>query len=140
MEMPSYSKKELYEWLTSSELFMELFTIWGDNGYNRMDAPSVDRLDDSRPYSMDNIQVMSFRDNNKKSHNDRKSGKLITSQNRRVRQLSKGGIFMGDFYSINEAGRKLNINSSHIGETCKGKRKSAGGFLWEYSDGGVLSE
>ena len=87
---------------------------------------------------MDNIRIMSFRDNNKKSHEDRKSGKLITRQNKAVKQYTQDGVFVKEYYSIHEAGRQLNTNSSHIGSACKNSRKSAGGFLWEYADGGVL--
>lgn len=28
--------------------------------------------------------------------------------------------------------RQLEINASHISECCKGKRKSAGGYIWKY--------
>lgn len=41
------------------------------------------------------------------------------------------------FYSIREANRKTNINVSHIAEVCKGIRKTAGGYHWEYV-GGVV--
>lgn len=28
--------------------------------------------------------------------------------------------------------KELNINKANIGETCNGKRKSAGGYVWKY--------
>jgi len=36
------------------------------------------------------------------------------------------------FDSIKEASEKYNINRSHIGSCCKGKRKSAGKLHWQY--------
>lgn len=36
------------------------------------------------------------------------------------------------FNSISEAARKLDINSGHICECCKGQRKRAGGLRWVY--------
>ena len=38
------------------------------------------------------------------------------------------------FNSIKEAGEFYNICQSSIGEACKGKRKTAGSFRWEYSE------
>jgi hypothetical protein len=29
--------------------------------------------------------------------------------------------------------KELKIDQCHIGEVCKGKRKTAGGFKWEYA-------
>lgn len=50
----------------------------------------------------------------------------------RVESYTKDGKLVASYNSINEAGRVLGINSSHIVETCKGTRKSAGGFVWKY--------
>ena len=140
MVMPSYSKQEFTLWLYSQPLYFELFDKWRLSDYNRMEAPSVDRLDDSKPYTFSNIQLMSFRENNSKSHKDRKSGKLLTSQNRAVSQFTKDFIYIRDFSSIAIAGREVG-SSSHgkITDVCKKKRKTAYGFYWEYS-GGVPSE
>lgn len=38
------------------------------------------------------------------------------------------------FNSIAEAGEKMNIKShTHIGAVCSGKRKTCGGYHWEYA-------
>ena len=36
------------------------------------------------------------------------------------------------FNSISEAGRYVKTNSSHISACCRGKRKTTGGYHWEY--------
>ena len=38
------------------------------------------------------------------------------------------------YTSTMEAGRKTKINQGHISECCLGKRKTAGGYHWEYTD------
>ena len=48
-----------------------------------------------------------------------------------VFQFSLDGIFICEWYSINEAQNKLGIK--HISDCCNGKRKSAGGFKWCYA-------
>ena len=49
-------------------------------------------------------------------------------------QFSKNGDKINEFISLTEAGRKTDINNSHISQCCLGKRKSAGGFIWKYKD------
>lgn len=47
-------------------------------------------------------------------------------------QKSKTGETIAEFISINEAMRQTKIR--HIHEVCSGKRKSAGGYTWEYKE------
>ena len=42
------------------------------------------------------------------------------------------GNFIQEWSCAFSAGKALNI--SGIGEVCKGKQKSAGGFLWKYKE------
>lgn len=59
--------------------------------------------------------------------NARKYG-AITSK--KVIQLTKENVFVSEYKSIHEAGRRTKINMQHIGECAHGKRKSAGGYRW----------
>lgn len=61
---------------------------------------------------------------------DRKIPKRPTR--RKINQLSMNGDYIQTFDSIKEAELALNIGSSHISAVCQGKRKSTGGFKWEY--------
>lgn len=51
-----------------------------------------------------------------------------------VLQKTKQGILIQEFESINHAAKALgNISyNSNIGRCCRGERKSANGFVWEY--------
>lgn len=51
-----------------------------------------------------------------------------------VSQFDKKHKFIKTFCSQCEAQRITGISSSTIGECCKGKRKTAGGFIWRYAD------
>lgn len=62
----------------------------------------------------------------------RKNG-AVTAKS--IIQLSKDGEYINEFETINQASRALNINASHIIEVAKGKRKSAGGYVWRYEKG-----
>ena len=62
-----------------------------------------------------------------------------TKQNRdnhylakKIYQYSLNNTFIREWNSISAASRELKINDSNIGMCAKGKRKSAGGFIWRY--------
>ena len=47
-------------------------------------------------------------------------------------QYTKDGEFIREWTSAKESSRVLVIDNSHITACCKGKLKSAGGFVWRY--------
>jgi len=52
-----------------------------------------------------------------------------------VRQLSKIGEFVKTFQSAYDAFRKTGINRGNISSCCTGRRKSVGGYRWQFADG-----
>lgn len=50
-----------------------------------------------------------------------------------VSQFSIKGEFIKGYPSINEARRQTGIDNSSISACCKGKYKTAGGYVWEYA-------
>lgn len=52
--------------------------------------------------------------------------------NKAVLQCSKQGVFIKEWNTISEASRVLNISQGNIVACCKGRLKSAGGFIWKY--------
>lgn len=51
-----------------------------------------------------------------------------------VLQFTKDGIFIKEWLSMNEVKRQLGISKGNICWCCKGKVKSAGGFIWKYKN------
>lgn len=47
----------------------------------------------------------------------------------------KDGVFVAEYPSMNEAQRKTSALQSHIMQCCQGKRKTAGGYEWQYKYG-----
>jgi group I intron endonuclease len=67
------------------------------------------------------------------SHKDQKySIKRKLSMSTPVLQFSKNMEFIQEFFSIKEAQEKY--KTTHISLCCKGKRKSAAGFIWKYNE------
>ena len=53
---------------------------------------------------------------------------------KKVKQYTKDGKFIKEWDSISIAGHTLNIDCPTICNCCRNKRKSAGGFVWKYSE------
>ena len=51
-----------------------------------------------------------------------------------VLQYSKDGKFIAEYPSIKEAEKQTGCYQENICNCCKGKRKSAGGFIWKYKE------
>lgn len=132
MALPSYSKLDLKVWLYENG-FKELYNNWVKNNYDTMLKPSVDRKNDYLGYGFDNIQLVTWGENKAKGNRDRKEGRN-NKASKAVLQYTKDGIFIKEYYSIREAERQTEVNRSDISGCCKGKRKTAGKFIWKYKE------
>ena len=128
---PQYTKKTFKNWLLDNELFNELFNKWVNSGYNKAVIPSVDRKNDKLSYTLDNIQLMTWQENNNKGRIDLKNGKIIVNH-KAVIQYDIHGNFINEFLSIGLAGRATNLHRSNISSACKGIYKHSGGFIWRF--------
>ena len=131
MDLPDFTKEELSTWLYKNN-FKELFENWKASSFNTKLSPSVDRLDDYKPYTFSNMRLVTWCVNKKKSYKDMKNG-VNNKQSRSVNQINKiTGEIINNFHSQREASRQTGISQGNINSCCKGKSKSAGGFKWEY--------
>jgi group I intron endonuclease len=60
--------------------------------------------------------------------------KQYNNVKRIVLQYTKGGLFVNEWNSIKEASLELKIDRTSISQCCRGKKKSAGGYVWQYKD------
>jgi len=132
-EPPKYTKEDFKSWLLNKTEFMSYYGAWCAMGYQKDLKPSIDRLDDYKDYSFDNIRLVVWYVNRMKANSDMKNG-INNKQNKAVIQYSKDGFFIKEYHSVNEASRLNSIGQSCITKVCnniKG-RKTAGGFIWKY--------
>lgn len=137
MEAPTYTKEKFVAWCMSQDIFKKLYLEWVVSSKDRLKAPSCDRIDDFKSYTLDNIQLMSFEENTKKANNDRKNG---TGRSgiwcKEVYCYDLEGKFLKSYHSQQEASRDTGCNQSNIKDCCmhKNGRRSIGGYMWEYGD------
>lgn len=66
--------------------------------------------------------------------NEEIENKKSACQHRKsVQQISKDGNILRVFVSLSNAAKELGIQKNQIINCCKGKSKTAGGFIWKYA-------
>jgi len=129
----TYSSAELFEWMEKQTNFDCLFLNWINSGYDMMKTPSCDRIDDYKPYSFTNMRIVTWRENQKKSHRDRRNG-INNISKKSVAQLTLDGELIGEYISIVSASKETGITRSGINMCCLGSVSSHKGFKWEYTN------
>lgn len=129
----NYTKQELKEWIFKQDNFEELYNNRTKSWYKTDLIPSVDRLDDYKWYSFDNIQLITWKENNAKWHADKKNW-INNKQNKSVIWIHKITWKIIDFYSSMEAERQTWIYHWSILKCCKWKLKTAWWYNWRYKN------
>jgi hypothetical protein len=131
MCLPDYNIKSLTDWVLSQNKFHILYENWKENDYSPDLRPSIDRICDYKPYTFNNIQIMTWKQNQEKAVKDAVSGKTRKTL-KPIVQLSLNNKPIKEYYSISQASRELSINLSSIVNCLKGRYKTSGGFKWKY--------
>jgi len=129
---PTYTVNELRTWFRNHPMANALYDAWRLSGYRQGLIPSVDRIDDSKGYSFDNIQLMTWAENKAKGYADTKSGRMKHGKVKAVIQYDVDGEYVQTYHSLSEASRQTGVGHQCISGCCKGKGKTAGGFKWKY--------
>lgn len=122
-----YSLEQFKEWCELSSKMSRLYINWKKSGYETLLKPSIDRMDPTKGYEFENIQVLTWRENREKGARDK-----IILLGKKILQLDMSGKTIKQFGSLGEASTTLKINKANIWSALNGKRLSAGGFKWRY--------
>jgi len=127
---PNYTKKELKNWIISQPNYKTLFKEWEMSGYKKLMAPSCDRVDTLKPYTLHNLQLGTFKENHLHENIDMING--IIGKGKKVIGVNRTTGKIVYFATATEASRKLSIDKYSIAHCCRGRRKSAGNYTWRY--------
>lgn len=77
------SKEAFYRWAEDHPVYLHLFREWEQAEYDRKLAPTVDRIDSSKGYTLDNMEWVTH------SENSRRGSKSQWAQKRKAPQQPK---------------------------------------------------
>lgn len=123
--MPDYSLSWLHGRFLDDVKFKRLYTEWVKSGYNKWKKPSIDRVNRLKPYTKDNIQLLSWGDNRAKENNERRSRKG------RVIQY-KDGIEVARYASQRQLVKQTGFTQGLVSAVLNGKRRQHKGYTFRY--------
>lgn len=127
-EMP-YTKEEMISWCKDNG-FDEIFNAWVNSGNKKSLKPSVDRIDDFKGYSFDNIRLGTWQQNKDHQTKDILSG--TGTGGLRCKALLKLNPDMSvvcEYVSYSSASRDMGYSLEYqvkMGVKCRN------GFYWKY--------
>jgi len=101
--------------------------FWDDMGSTYKKGLTIDRIDSNKNYCKENCQWVTHPYN---SHKTTKRRPVI--QYRVALQPKKHLVYVQEFESAKRAADILGLTAAHITVVCQGKRKTHGGFAWQY--------
>lgn len=132
---PEYTEADLLQWAMAHGL-QQLHATWEASNYDKWLSPSVDRRDNTKSYTLDNIQLLTWRENldNQKAMNI--AGTYLHTGSKAVDQFTLDEVFIKTFPSIACAMREVaghRKGVTNITAVCEGKWPTAYGFKWRWS-------
>lgn len=137
---PTYSQQELEDWITSQPNFNDLYQEWVDSDFNQFSSVSIDRLDNSKGYSFENIQLVSFQVNCDNAYRDVRhkvlhNPTLLNGGHRAVTRFTLKGTPICSYISMSAAAEYLGSDRHQsISSCCLGKKLYWRDSLWCYSN------
>ena len=128
-ELPEYTKEQLFEWLYNNG-FKELYDIWKNSNFDKKLKPSCDRQDDYKNYSLDNIKLTTWDNNNKNQITDRYMGRSTSGKIcKKLLQLDSNKNLIAEYVSFNSARRSMKYSMERA---IRSGRNDRNGFYWIY--------
>ena len=118
---PSYTLESFKIYCLTNDGYHNLFKDWKKSDFNFKLIPSFDRLDNSIGYSFDNIELVTWKENNKRATDEIR---------KEVYQYTLDGLFIKKHKSIQHAADYAGCDRSSISRCRDGIRKTAGGYRW----------
>ncbi len=130
---PEYSREEFLNFCLNSKKFQTIYKNWVESNYITDLAPSIDRLDDYKGYSFDNIQVVTWEENYKNYRNSVKN-RINLKKLKPIQKIClKTGKVIEEYLCAKDAEIFYPYpDKSHICKCCKNKQKSHKGYGWRY--------
>ena len=147
MYLPTYTLMELKTWIQSQVTWHTLWDNYKNANYQTELAPSIDRINPNISYTLQNIQLVTWKDNAQHEHAD-VSQNIHHRNQKPVNQYDLNGNFIKTFPSIKSALESLGVRNlsgtAGIQNVCNHKMvklkgqnpylaKTYKGYRWEWA-------
>ena len=112
----------LDKFLTDTQM-LKVFKLWQESNFIPKLAPSIDRIDNKKDYTIDNIQCLPHGLNCEK---DQK--KLL------IDVYDRHGNFLSNHKSLNDAVRQYNVQQSNAWKVLNGQRNHTKGYIFRNAE------
>lgn len=110
---PAYTKDAFTQWVLSQPNWKKLWQDYQDFNHKKNLAPSADRVNPNLPYSLTNIELVTWDENDKRGSIALKAG-ITTSQHKAVTAFNPDGSIYGQYVSLHEAHRATGAAVTNI--------------------------
>ncbi len=126
--LPKYTKKELKDWMYKNK-YKEIYDAWKKHGYKKDMKPSIDRLDSTKGYSFDNIELVTYRENMNRQFEDIRSG--TGTSGKRCKQVAqyKNGKEIARYVSFSQCKRIMGYSMEN---SLKNGKIDRHGYQYKY--------
>lgn len=140
---PPYTLEDLIAWADSQPHLPGIWQAYQDANQPRNLAPSIDRIDSNLPYTIDNLELVTWEENDLRGNRDIKLGVKIT-QHKAVSAFNLNGSLHKTYISLHQAARDVKgypttiqrVADKTIVTKPNGKTtvlQKTKGFLWEWA-------
>lgn len=121
----TFSLTDFHARFLPDKRFNRLFSEWVKSGYKKQLKPSLDRINKTKPYTIQNTQMMTWGENRFKQNMERRSRKGAVIQLR-------DGVEIARYRSQREAVKQTGLSQGLISEVLNGKRSHTRGYQFRY--------
>ncbi|GAG14807.1 unnamed protein product [marine sediment metagenome] len=127
--MPNFTKNEFVLWMHQNNVYPK-WLDYIESDYDINKKPSVDRIDDYKGYSFDNMQLITWKENRLKGVNSEKHHKACHNrQNRKsVKVINWQGEIVKVLDSLTDCAEYLGVHLVSVSRVLNGSRKTIKGY------------
>lgn len=121
---PKYTKQQLMDWCIKETEFIKIYINWCKSGFVKDLKPSIDRKENDKGYSFDNIRVTTWDDNRRLA---------IGEQSKQVLQICKAsGNLIEKYDTLKLASQSTGIPRTTLSNWINNKYRNNSEYIFKF--------